>query len=131
MFESTSGSWETEVTDINTGLSAYMVTGEAWGVGTTASGRFDTQGSAVNISYSGAYTAEWIVEDPEEGSANAGGALYPFADFDSVAFSDMESSFTAWSLTPDEEWGVVQNGVTLAAPTSTSTDGFTDTYTGP
>ena len=66
--------------------------------------RFDDQGSTVNYHYSGAYTAEWIVEDPEEGSANAGGALYPFANFGSVTFSNMKSSFTSWSLTPDEEW---------------------------
>jgi hypothetical protein len=131
VFETTTGAWETEVTNVNTGLSAYMVTGESWGVGSTGASTFTVQGSARLISYSGGYTVEWIVEDPEESSASAGGALFPFADFGSVTFTDMESSFSSWYLTPSEEWGIVQNGVTLAAPTTTSSDGFTDTYTGP
>ena len=127
------GEWETIVSNLNTGLSALMVTGEAWGVGPTESGTitFSSQGNAVGYSYSGGYTAEWIVEDPEESSATPGNPLYPFANFDSVSFTNMRSSFTSWSLTPSEEWGIVQSGVTLAAPTSTSTDGFTDTYVGP
>jgi hypothetical protein len=110
-----------------------MVTVDAWGVGRTESGTitFTKQGNAEGYSYSGAYTAEWIVEDVEEGSANPGGTYAPFANFGTVTFSNMESSFTSWSLTPDEEWGIVQNGITLAAPTVTSADGFTDTYTGP
>ena len=133
IFELSDGEWETLLSNLNTGLSALMVTGDAWGVGQTESGAitFTIQGNASGVSYSGGYTAEWIVEDLEEGSANAGGQLYPFANFGSVAFSDMRSSFSSWSLTQDEEWGIVQNGVTLAAPTNTTSDGFTDTYTGP
>jgi hypothetical protein len=130
-FETTTGAWQTEVSDVNTGLTAAMITGDVYGVGETSSNEIDDQGSTVNYHYSGAYTAEWIVEDPEEASANAGGSLFPFANFGSITFSDMRSSFSSWYLTPDEEWGIVQSGVTLAAPTSTSTDGFTDTYTGP
>jgi hypothetical protein len=129
--ETSTGVWQTEVTNVNTGLSAYMVTGESWGVGSTGASTFAVQGSSVNYRYYGAYTAEWIVEDPEEGSATPGSPLYPFANFGSVTFSNMESSFSSWYLTPDEEWGIVQNGVTLAAPTSSSVDGFTDAYTGP
>jgi len=129
VFETSSGAWETEVTDLNTGLSAYMITGVSWGVGSTGASTFTNQGSAVNINYSGGYTAEWIVEDP--GVANETGSYQPFANFGSVIFSDMRSSFTSWSLTPSEEWGIVQGGATLAAPTSSTTDGFTVTYTGP
>jgi hypothetical protein len=106
-----------------------MITGESWGVGSTAGSTFSNQGSAAEISYSGGYTAEWIVEDP--GVINDAGAVQPFANFGSVTFSNMGSSFTSWSLTPAEEWGIVQDGVTLAAPTSSTTDGFTVTYTGP
>jgi hypothetical protein len=133
VFELSDGAWETLLSNLNTGLSALMVTGDAWGVGRTESGTitFTKQGNAEGYSYSGAYTAEWIVEDVEEGSANPGGTYAPFANFGTVTFSNMESSFTSWSLTPDEEWGIVQNGITLAAPTVTSADGFTDTYTGP
>ena len=131
VYETTTGAWQTKVTDVNTGLTAAMITGDIWGVGETAAGTIDEQGSSVNYHYSGAYTAEWIVEDPEQGSATPGGPLFPFANFGSVTFSNMTSSFTSWSLTPDEEWGIVQNGVTLAAPTDSTTNGFTDTYTGP
>jgi uncharacterized repeat protein (TIGR02543 family) len=129
VWELSDGAWATEVTDLNTGLSAYMITGESWGVGSTAGSTFSNQGSAAEISYSGGYTAEWIVEDP--GVINDAGAVQPFANFGSVTFSNMGSSFTSWSLTPAEEWGIVQDGVTLAAPTSSTTDGFTVTYTGP
>ncbi|MGC2150397.1 MAG: hypothetical protein WA618_00025 [Terriglobales bacterium] len=40
-------------------------------------------------------------------------------------------SFSSWSLTPDEEWDVVQNGMTLSAPSNSTQEGFTDTHTGP
>jgi hypothetical protein len=130
-YETTTGAWQTEVSDVNTGLTAAMITGDVWGVGETSSNEIGDQGSTVNYHYSGAYTAEWIVEDPEESSANAGGTLYPFANFGPITFSNTESSFTSWSLTPNEEWGIVQNGETLAAPTNTTADGFTVTYTGP
>lgn len=128
VFQTTTGAWQTEVTDLTTGLSAYMITGGSWGVGRTSAGTFTVQGSAVNISYSGGYTAEWIVEDPENAATQT---LFSFANFGSVTFSNLRSSFTTWSLTPSQMWAIVQNGVTLATPTATTTDGFTDTYTGP
>ncbi len=126
VFESTTGAWETEVSDVNTGLSAHMITGESWGVGPTSTGDFTVQGSAAGISYDGGYTAEWIVEDPTNSSTLE---YAPFANFGSVTFSDLESSFNSWSLTPDEAWAIVQNGETLATPAATTTDGFTVEYT--
>lgn len=131
VFETTTGAWQTDVSDVNTGLTAAMITGDVWGVGETSSDEIEDQGSSANYHYYGAYTAEWIVEDPEESSADPGNPYLPFANFGSITFSNTKSSFTSWSLTPDEEWGIVQDGVTMAAPTSTSTDGFTVTYTGP
>jgi len=130
VFELSSGAWETIVSNLNTGLSALLVTGDAWGVGQTENGtiNFVIQGNAQAISYSGGYTAEWIVEDPEDTVTQN---EVPFADFGSVTFSNLESSFNSWSLTPSEEWGIVQGGATLAAPTSSTSDGFTVTYTGP
>ncbi|MCU1363237.1 MAG: cell wall/surface repeat protein [Acidimicrobiaceae bacterium] len=132
VFQLSNGEWETLVSNLNTGLSALMVTGEAWGVGPTEGGTitFSSQGNAAGYSYSGGYTAEWIVEDPEESTATPGNPLYPFANFGSVTFSDLRASFSSWSLTPDEEWGIVQNGVTLATPTNSTTDGFTVSYAG-
>ena len=128
--EDSNGSWETTLSNLTTGLSGYMITGEGWGVSETGASTFTEQGSTAALSYSGGYTAEWIVEDP--GVVNeAPGNVQSFADFGSVTFSDMRSSFTSWSLTPSETWGIVQNGETLAAPTNTAQDGFTDSYTGP
>jgi len=127
--ENSNGSWETALSDLTTGLSGYMITGEGWGVSETGASSFSEQGSTAALSYSGGYTAEWIVEDP--GVINeAPGNVQPFANFGSVTFSDMRASFSSWSLTPTEEWRIVQNGVTLAAPTNTTSDGFTVTYTG-
>jgi hypothetical protein len=130
VYQTTSGAWATRLDNLSTGLTAIMVTGESWGVGPTTSGNitWNVQGSAANISYAGGYTAEWIVEDVTDASS---GTLFPFANFGSVTFSNLESSFTTWSLTSSETWAIVQSGVTLATPTSTSTDGFTVSYTGP
>jgi len=128
VFQTTSGAWESRVSDVNTGLSAYMITGQSWGVGPTSSGTFSIQGSAAGFSYSGAYSAEWIVED-ETSSSTQG--LVPFANFGSVTFSNLATSLTTWSLNQSETWAMVQNTVTLATPTTTTTDGFSVGYTGP
>jgi hypothetical protein len=128
VYEATTGAWQTKVTDSNTGLSAYMITGLQWGVGTTSSGQFSDQGSTNLLSYSGGYTAEWIVEDSENATTQA---LHPLANFGTVTFTNLLSSFTSWSLTPDETWAIAQSGVTLATPISTTTDGFSVIYTGP
>ncbi len=130
VYQQANGSWETLLNDVNTGLSALMVTGESWGVGPTTAGTitFTNQGSAVNISYDGGYTAEWIVEDPTDTST---AAVYPFANFGTVTFTNMLTSLSPWSLTTDEEWAIVQGGLTLATPSSTTADGFTDAYVGP
>jgi uncharacterized repeat protein (TIGR02543 family) len=129
VFQESDGAWETIVSDLTTGLSGILITGEAWGVQETGATSFVNQGTATGLNYSGGYTAEWIMEDP--GITNETGAVRPFANFGSVTFSNMRSSFSSWSLTPTEEWGIVQDGATLAAPTSSTTDGFTVTYMGP
>ena len=130
VYQMSNGAWETLFNDVQTGLSALMVTGQSWGVGPTTSGSitYTIQGSAINISYGGAYTAEWIVEDP---TATATQGLDLFANFGSVTFTNLEASFSTWSLTHDETWAIVQGGVTLATPTATTTDGFTVSYSGP
>ena len=128
VYQTTTGAWQTKVTDVNTGLSAYMITGESWAVGLTSAGTFSIQGSAAGISYAGGYTAEWIVETPTNMSTLG---LYPIASFDPVTFTNLRASFTSWQLNQSEAWAIVQSGVTLATPTATSTDGFTVSYTGP
>jgi hypothetical protein len=132
VYQAASGAWVTLVSDVNTGLSGIMLTGGTWGVGPTSTIHttgWTVQGSTAALTYSGGYTAEWITEDP--GVFNSPGALQPFANFSSVTWTNLMSSFTTWSLTQSETWAIVQNGVTLAAPISTSTDSFTDTYLGP
>jgi uncharacterized repeat protein (TIGR02543 family) len=128
VFHEISGAWATRLTDVNTGLSAYMVTGASWGVGLTSATTYTPQGSAALINYAGAYTAEWIVEAPTN-STTLG--LYPIASFDPVTFTNLRASFTSWTLDQSETWAIVQNGVTLATPTATFADGFTVSYTGP
>jgi hypothetical protein len=131
VYETTSSQWVTLVSDLNTGLSGIMLTGASWGVGPTSTIHttgWTVQGTTAQLVYSGGYTAEWIVEDPENMATTN---LFPFANFSSVTWTNLASSFTTWSLTQSETWAIVQSGATLAAPTSTSTDGFIDTYSGP
>lgn len=128
VYQATSGAWVTRLDDLSTGLTGWMITGESWGVGPTSGNSFTIQGSTAQLSYSGGYTAEWIVEDP--GNASTGN-LFPFPNFGSVMFTNLLSSFSNWSLTYDETWAIDQSGVILSTPTSAGTDDFTVTYTGP
>lgn len=130
VFQLADGRWETQLNDVNTGLSAVMVTGDAWGVGPTTSGAiaFSPQGSAATVAYSGGRTAEWIVEDPLNSLTGSGET---FANYGSVSFSDLGASPLPVTLTPSGELAIVQRGATLSAPTSLSADGFTTSYTGP
>ncbi|MFZ0059328.1 MAG: G1 family glutamic endopeptidase [Acidimicrobiales bacterium] len=125
--QASDGSWVTRVDDLTTAISGWMITGEAWGVGADAASTFTDQGSTVGLSYEGGYTCEWIVEDP----SNASGSEVPFADYGTVTFSDLMTSFSTWSLTSDEGWEIVQNGVVLSTPSLPSTNGFSVSYTGP
>lgn len=122
--------WETCVDDLTTGVSGLMVTGEGWGVTTGGcAGTFSLQGSAASIDYSGGYTAEWIVED-YGANFNDPNVYVPFADYGTVTFSNLGASLSAWSLTSDEAWAIVQNGSLLSLPSAPSGDGFSVSYAG-
>lgn len=127
VFQVTNGSWETLVSDLTTGLSGIMVTGEGWGVMPIGAPTFTYQGSTANYSYSGGYTAEWVVEDYKE----ADGSLAPFANYGNVTFTNLRASLATWSLTWDQAWAIVQSGVTLSTPSAVTADGFSVGYTGP
>ena len=127
--ENSNGSWETTVTDLTTGLSGYMITGEAWGVSETGAPSFTNQGSTAALSYFGGYTAEWIVEDP--GVTNDVGAVQPFANYGSVTFTNLETDLSSWSLPNSDAYEIEQNGTVLSVPGAVTSAGFTDTYTGP
>ena len=130
VYETTTDQWVTLLSDVNTGESGIMLTGDSWGVGPTSNilNSWTVQGDTSGLSYGGGYTAEWIVEDNTNSITDE---LNPFANFGSVTWTGLESSFTTWSLTHDETWAIVQNGETLATPTATTSDGFTVGYTGP
>ncbi|MHB1846808.1 MAG: G1 family glutamic endopeptidase [Deltaproteobacteria bacterium] len=128
VYQSGTGSWVTRVDDLTTGSSGWMITGEGWGVTIdSGNGVFTDQGSAVDISYSGGYTAEWIEEDYGQGIS---GALMPFVDYGTVSFSGLTTSLSSWSLTPGEAIEIAQNGVVLSTPSAPSNDGFSVSYTG-
>lgn len=119
--------WQTCVDDLTSGVSGLMVTGEGWGITTGGCGNFQQQGSTAGLSYSGGYTAEWIVEDYASGAAMT---QVPFADFGTVTFNNLGTSLSPWYLTANEAVAVAQSGTVLATPSSPSADGFSVTYTG-
>lgn len=130
VFQGTNGSWETKLDDLTTGLSGIMVVGEGWGVAsdTSSTQTFPTQGSTVGLTYSGGYTAEWIVEDYTDGTT---GSTVPLANYGTVTFTSLGTSLASWSLTPGEGLAIEQNGVTLSTPSAPSSAGFSVSYTGP
>ncbi|HVB00371.1 MAG TPA: G1 family glutamic endopeptidase [Acidimicrobiales bacterium] len=126
VFQMNTGAWETSVDDLTTGLTGIMRTGDGWGVSTGGStGSFTPQGSTVGLSYSGAYTGEWIVEDPE-----SNGSLATFADYGTVSFTNLTTSISSWSLTPGEGYEIVQANTVISTPSSPSNGAFSVTYTG-
>lgn len=131
VYQSTSdSSWWTRLDDTTTGLSAWMQTGGHWGVGTDASGHFYYQGSSALLSYSGALSAEWVVEDYTEPDSQT---LAPLADFGTVSFTNLRTAGLAnWDLTAED--GVAledSNGNVLAVPSPPGSDGsFTVSYQG-
>lgn len=123
------GSWFTRLDDRTTGDSGVMHTGDGWG---TVSDSDPTswlvkEGDASAVSYAGGHTAEWIVED----IGRSDGTHVPFADFRTVAFDNLTTSLTSWSLTADEALGIGER-LLLAAPSAPepSGHGFSVTFTG-
>lgn len=119
------GAWVTRIDDLTTGLSGWMVSGVGWGVGEDSAGSFSEQGTAPAASYSGGYTAEWVVEDN-----GPSGSPVPFADYVTVAFTNLTTSLSSWSLTPAESIAIFQDGALLSQPSVPSNDGFSVSYTG-
>jgi hypothetical protein len=123
-------SWTTRLDDMTTGVSGVMHTGDRWGtvLDVDPATFVTTQGDASSISYSGGHSAEWIVEDYGT-SANT---LVPFADFGTVAFSNLTASLP-FTLTAKEQVGLGdKSGLLLAAPSAPDSTGkgFSVSYTG-
>lgn len=127
VYQDSNGAWWTRLDDTTTGMSGWMQIGGHWGVGTDASDYFYYQGSSALLSYSGAYTAEWIVEDYTEPDS---ATMIPFADFGTVNFTGLQTSLSPWHLTANEGIAIAQNGVVLSTPSLPSSDGFSVSYVG-
>jgi hypothetical protein len=128
-YQVSSGAWWTRLDDTTTGLSGWMQTGGDWGVGTDASGYYYYQGSTALLSYSGGYTAEWVVEDYTNADTQT---LAPLADFGTVSFTNLQTSAANWFLTPADGLALGDNnGNVFATPSSPADDGsFTVSYQG-
>jgi hypothetical protein len=132
--EATSGSWMTFVCDLSTGTAGVMVTNQSWGVGpdpgcAPTSVTYSVQGSTTDLSYSGGYTGEWVVEDPTD--ATTGNEL-PFANFGTVGFTNLGLAPGPWSSgasDPQDGLELVEAGQVLALPSWQGND-LTVTYTG-
>jgi hypothetical protein len=127
----TNDQWTTVVEDLNTGLQGVFSVGNEWDVSTISTNTLvgTIQGTATGTSYSGADSAEWITEDP--GVAISSGSYYPFANYETVTFSDLITNLSSWTLPNSDAYEIVQNGIALSVPGAVSNDGFTIAYTGP
>jgi len=126
VFIGPTGAWETRVDDLTTGLEGVMTIGGGWGVRADAGdGSFTPQGHTTNLSFSGGFTAEWIVEDYAEL-----GSPVPLAAYGTVDFSGLTTSLPSWSLTAAEGVEIVQNGVVRSVPSTPTAAGFSVSYSG-
>lgn len=95
---SSAGFWDTVLKDLTTGLEGTFIVNNFWQVSTISTlTPVSALQYATSAPYSGARSAEWIVEDP----ANAGGSgLSTFANFGTVTFTDLGvgTASGSWSL---------------------------------
>jgi uncharacterized repeat protein (TIGR02543 family) len=118
----TEGRWVAVLENLTTGIQGVYEVGVGWDVSTIATNSLivPLEQYGGSWSFSGGYSAEWIVEP---------GAS--FANYGSEAFTNLGTSNPSWSLTASNAQEIVQNGVTLSVPGAVSGDGFSVTYTGP
>jgi hypothetical protein len=118
----TKGQWVAVLEDLTTGIQGVYGVGIGWDVSTIATNSLivPLQQYGSGWSYSGGYSADWIVE-PGTSLANYG----------SEAFTDLGTSIPSWSLSASDAQELVQNDVTLSVPGADGIDGFTVAYVGP
>lgn len=120
------GAWQTRLDDLTTGMSGWMAAGTGWGVAADSSGDvFGQPGSPTTLSYSGGYSAEWIVEDYSVST----GAV-PLARFGTVVFTDLTTSLSGWSLTAKQAVELVQGTKVISQPSAPAGNGFSVTRVG-
>jgi hypothetical protein len=113
------GRWVTLLTDHRTGLTGKYVVGVGWSVSGVS------QGTSVGTSYAGGRSAEWIFEDPTDGTTKT---LYPFADFQSATFTGLEANDAPPTLSSAQGSAIVQGGTFLSVPSAVASASFTCTY---
>jgi len=118
----TEGRWVAVLEDVTTGIQGVYEVGVGWDVSTIATNSLivPLQQYGSGWSYSGGYSAEWIVEPGTS-----------FANYGSESFTNLGTSIPSWSLTASDAQEIVQNGVILSVPSDVSGDSFTVNYTGP
>jgi hypothetical protein len=127
VYQISAGRWETRLDNLSTALSGVLVTGAGWGVMQDGAATFAVQGTAANLSYSGATSAEWIVEAYN----GSNGSQVQCADFGTVTFTNLTTSLGTWSLDDAHGLVLVQDGATIATPSSPSATGFSVSYAAP
>jgi hypothetical protein len=125
VYQMSDGAWETSLADLTTGFSGVMVTGDAWWVVNNGVNE-PPLGSTASLTFPGAHTAEWIIEDYMDNESQVA-----LANYGSVTFSDLSTSVPAWSLSTAEGTEIVQNNVVLSTPEPPEGNAFSATYTGP
>ncbi|MGA8296645.1 MAG: G1 family glutamic endopeptidase [Acidimicrobiales bacterium] len=128
VYRTGNGRWITKIDDVSKNVSGIMETGVAYGTTPDAGPRvFTREGSTERLTYSGGYSAEWIVED----SGPSPGQLTPFANYGTISFSNLAISLPSWTLTSTDGVELVQHGTVLSTPGQPAADGFDIRYTGP
>ncbi len=119
--------WNTRLDDLSTGLSGWFETEyQSYGVAANSRDAYTVQGHTHHLSYAGGSSADWIVEDP-----TSRGSRVPFANFGTVAFRGLRTSFRGWPLkTSDGKELVDKNYNTLSEPKPPKGREFSVSYMG-
>ena len=124
------GQWETILEDLTSGRMGIFKIGVDWQIESISNNSlvYFSQTTDSSQTYSGATSAEWIMEDPFNGSTNT---YFPFANYGTVTFTSLGTDLGVPSLPYSDSYYIIQSNVTLSLPTQVSGNSFTCRYTGP
>ena len=97
----------------------------------TGNGQFPSRAQPLLSRMAVATSAEWIVEDYGQGASPETAVLVPLANFGTVAFTDLTTSLSSWSLPAADSVAIFKGGSVISQPSSVSNNGFSVSYTGP
>jgi hypothetical protein len=132
VYENVDDQWVTQLQDLTTGLEGTMTAGANWDVTNIATGEvIGSIGAAAPYLYDGITSADWIIEDPEEFSATPGNLLFPFPNFGTASFSNVEVNSASPTITAQDAFEIVnQSGQALTLEAPVANGGFNETYAG-